>query len=176
MSPAIQMQLESIEPAHGALPLGSPSLHGLVLLLPLDVAWYQRSGVDDGYARALAKSASLEKEQQVKPHLSLTLHEAVVWNGMREVLPHVLADIAKVEWFQVAEMVRMEQQQYGHYLAVGHAARTVAMALARDLWSVFFQLWSKIFAEFFFLLNNTSSRIQKISIKFAVVMGMGICS
>jgi len=33
-----QMQLEFIEPAHGALPLGSPSLHGLVLLLPLDVA------------------------------------------------------------------------------------------------------------------------------------------
>ena len=62
----------------------------------------------------------------------------------------------------------MEQQQYGHYLAVGHAARTVAMALAWDLYSVFFQLWSKIFAEFV--------RIQKISIKFAVVMGMGICS
>ena len=73
-------------------------------------------------------------------------------------------------------MVRMEQQQYGHYLAVGHAARTVAMALAGGLNSMFFQFWGEIFAEFFALLNNTSSRIQKISIKYAVVIGMGICS
>lgn len=92
-----QMQLESIEPAHRALSLGGPSLHGLVLLLPLDVAGHQGRGVDDGYARALAQGAGLEEQQQVKPHLSLTLHEAVVGYGIGEILAHVLADIAQVE-------------------------------------------------------------------------------
>ena len=91
------MQLESIEPAHRALSLGGPSLHGLVLLLPLDVAGHQGRGVYDGYARALAQGAGLEEQQQVKPHLSLTLHEAVVGYGIGEILAHVLADIAQVE-------------------------------------------------------------------------------
>ena len=92
-----QMQLESIEPAHRALSLGGPSLHGLVLLLPLDVAGHQGRGVDDGYARALAQGTGLEEEQQVKPHLSLTLHEARVGYGIGEILAHVLADIAQIE-------------------------------------------------------------------------------
>ncbi len=92
-----QMQLESIEPAHRALSLSRPSPHGLVLLLPLDVAGYQGRGVDDGYACALAQGTGLEEDQQVKPHLSLTLHEAGVGYGMGEILAHVLADIAQVE-------------------------------------------------------------------------------
>jgi len=66
----------------------------------------------------------------VKSHLRLTLHEAVIREGMRKFIPHVLADIAKIEGLQVTETVSMEQYQYGHYLAVRHAARTVAMALA----------------------------------------------
>lgn len=72
-----QMQFESIEPAHRALPLSRPSLHGLVLLLPLDVAGYQGRGVDDGYARALAEGTGLQ-EQQMEADLSLALHETVV--------------------------------------------------------------------------------------------------
>ena len=54
-----QMQLEAVEPAHRALALGSPSPHRPVLLLTLDVAGHQWRGVDDGYARALAKCARL---------------------------------------------------------------------------------------------------------------------
>ena len=92
-----QMQFESIEPAHRALPFGRPSLHGLVLLLPLDVTGDNRRGVDDGYARALAEGAGLKEEQQVKPHLSLALHEAGVGYRIGEILAHVLADIAQVE-------------------------------------------------------------------------------
>ena len=92
-----QMQLESVEPSHRALPLGRPSLHGLMLLLPLDVAGYQGRGVDDGYARALAQGTGLEEQQQVKSHLSLTLHEAGVGYRIGEVLAHVLADIAQIE-------------------------------------------------------------------------------
>ncbi len=92
-----QMQFESIEPAHRALPFGRPSLHGLVLLLPLDVAGDNRRGVDDGYACALAEGAGLKEEQQVKPHLSLTLNEAGAGYGIGEILAHVLADIAQIE-------------------------------------------------------------------------------
>ena len=85
------------EPAHRALPFGRPSLHGLVLLLPLDVTGDNRRGVDDGYARALAEGAGLKEEQQVKPHLSLALHEAGIRYGVGEILAHVLADIAQRE-------------------------------------------------------------------------------
>ena len=92
-----QMQFESIEPAHRALPFGRPSLHGLVLLLPLDVTGDNRRGVDDGYARALAEGAGLKEEQQMKPHLSLALHEAGIRYGVGEILAHVLADIAQIE-------------------------------------------------------------------------------
>ena len=92
-----QMQFESIEPTHRALPFGRPSLHGLVLLLPLDVTGDNRRGVDDGYARALAEGAGLKEEQQVKPHLSLALHEAGIRYGGGEILAHVLADIAQIE-------------------------------------------------------------------------------
>ena len=61
------------------------------------MAGHQGRGVDDGYARALAQGTGLEKEQQVKLHLSLTLHEARVGYGIGEILAHVLADIAQVE-------------------------------------------------------------------------------
>ena len=62
----------------------------------------------------------------------------------------------------------MEQYEYRHNLTVGHAAGTVAMTLSRHLNGMFFNSGAKN-------LQN-SSRIQKISIKFAVVMGMGVCS
>ena len=73
-------------------------------------------------------------------------------------------------------MASVEQHEYGHDLAVRHPAGAVAVTLVRYLEGMFFQLWRKIFAEFLALLNNTSSRIQKISIIFAVVMEMGVCS
>ena len=116
-----QVQLEAVEPAHRALALGSPSLHRPVLFLALDVAGHQGCGVYDGYARALAKSTGLEEQQQVEAHLCLTLHEAVVGEPVGELTLHVLADIAKVEGLQVAEMTCVEQHEYGHDLAVGHA-------------------------------------------------------
>ena len=116
-----QVQLEAVEPAHRALALGSPSPHRPVLFLTLDVAGHQGRGVDDGYARALAQGARLEEQQQVKANLCLTLHEAVVGEPVGELTPHVLADIAKVEGLEVAEMTCVEQHEYGHDLAVRHA-------------------------------------------------------
>ena len=116
-----QVQLETVEPAHRALALGSPSPHRPVLFLTLDVAGHQGRGVDDGYARALAKRARLEEQQQVKSHLCLTLHEAVVGEPVGELTPHVLADIAKVEGLEVAEMTCVEQHENCHDLAVRHA-------------------------------------------------------
>jgi hypothetical protein len=66
----------------------------------------------------------------------------------------VLADIAEVEGLEVAETLGMEQHQYRHHLAVGMTARTVAMPFSRGVNQVFFQLWSKIFAEF---VENTEN-------------------
>ena len=143
-----QMQLEAVEPAHRALALGSPPLHGLVHVHPLHVARDQRRGVYDGDARALAQGAGLEEQQQVKGHLRLALHEAVVRNGMGKFLTHVLAHVSQIERLQVTETLRVEQHQYRHHLAVRQAAGTVAMPLAGDFQLMFFQLGSKKIAEF----------------------------
>ena len=73
-----QVQLESVEPAHCALALCCQSPHCLVHVHALDVTAHQRCGVDDGYARTPAQSAGVEEQKQMKCHLCLTLHKAVV--------------------------------------------------------------------------------------------------
>lgn len=116
-----QVQLETIEPAHRALALGRPPPHRLVLLLALDVVGDQRRGVYDGYARALAQGACLQEQQQVEGNLSLTLHETVVGDGVWELIAHVLAYVTEIKRLEVTEMTCVEQNEYGHDLAVGHA-------------------------------------------------------
>ena len=149
-----QVQLEAVEPPHGALSFGRQSLHGLVHVHPLNMARYQRSGVDDGNARALAQGAGLKEQHEVKSHLRLTLHEAVVGDGAGEFLLHVLADISEVEGFQVAETLCVKQDKYCHHLAVGKEARTVAATFSWHVKLMFFQFRRKIFAEF---VENTEN-------------------
>lgn len=60
----------------------------------------------------------------------------------------------------------MEQYEDGHHLSVGHEEWTVAATFAGGIQLVFFSSGSKYF--------QNSSRIQKISIKFASVMGMDV--
>ena len=67
----------------------------------------------------------------MEPDLSLTFHKAVVGYSMGKLPPHMLADIAQIEGLQVTEVTGVEQNQYGHDLAVGHEAGTVAVAFAR---------------------------------------------
>ena len=92
-----QVELESVEPSHRALSLGSSSLHRPMLLLTFDVEGGNRRGIDDGYTRAPAEGSGLKEDQQMDSHLRLTLHKTVIGYGMGKVLAHVLADIAQVE-------------------------------------------------------------------------------
>ena len=96
-----QMQLEPVEPSHRALALLCPSLHGLVLVRPLDVAARQGGGVDDGDARALAQGAGLQEQQQVQRDLRLALDETIAGEVVGELAAHVLADVAEIESLQV---------------------------------------------------------------------------
>ena len=102
----------------------------------------------------------------MKSYLCLPLYEPVVREAVVKLHAHVAAYIAEVERLQVAVPHGMEEYQYGHHLAVGHEAWTVETALARGVQRVYFQLGTKY-------LQN-SSRIQKISIKFASIMGMDV--
>ena len=88
--------------------------------------------------------------------------------GFGKVRTHVLAHVTRIEQLQVTETLRVEQHQYRHHLAVRQAAGTVAMPLAGTSSWCFFNSGAKN-------LQN-SSRMQKISIKFAVVIGViGFC-
>ena len=68
--------------------------------------------------------------------------------------------ITEVERLEVSVAHGMEEYENGHHLAVGHEARAVAAAFAAGVTGAKY-------------LQN-SSRIQKISIKFASVMGMDV--
>ena len=74
--------------------------------------------------------------------------------------------ITEIERLEVAVAQDMEQYEDGHHLAVGHEAWAIAATFAGGVQRVFFSSGAKY-------LQN-SSRIQKISIKFASVMGIDV--
>jgi hypothetical protein len=114
----------------------------------LDVATHQRSGVDDGNARALAQGAGLKEEEKVESNLRLALHEAVVGEPDGELLAHVLADVAEEEGLQVAVTGSVEEDKDAHYFGVRHAVLAIAALLSWNINEVFFQFWLKNLAEF----------------------------
>ena len=95
----------------------------------------------------------------------LALHKAVVGDCVGEIRAHVLADVAKIKRLENAEMLGVEQHQYRHHLAVQQTAGMVRRRLPGTSTMCFFNSGAKY-------LQN-SSRIQKISIKFALVIGVG---
>ena len=90
----------------------------------------------------------------MKSHFCLTFYEAVIRQATRELIAHVLAHIPQIERLQVAVPPRMEEYQDRHYLAVGHPAGTVAVALPVCRNHTFFQLRLKIFTE---VVENTEN-------------------
>lgn len=78
----------------------------------------------------------------------------------------MVAYISEIERLKVAVAHNMEEYEDGHRLAVGHEAQAVAATFAGGVQRVFSQFRCKIFAN--------SSRILKISIEFASVMGMDV--
>ena len=73
----------------------------------------------------------------------------------------------EIECLEVYIMGLMIHNEDGHDFAVAHHARAISMTLSRYVYLVFFELRCKK------NLQN-SSRIQKISIKFVLVIGVGI--
>lgn len=102
----------------------------------------------------------------MKPDRSLPLDEAVVGQAVGKFLAHMVAYVAEVERLEITVLHCMVEDEDGHNFAVGHAAWPVAAAFIAGVQRVFFNSGVKY-------LQN-SSRIQKISIIFAFVMGMGI--
>ena len=108
----------------------------------------------------------------MKPDLGLPLDEAVVGQAVGKLPAHVVAYVAEVERLEVTVAHGVEEYEDGHHLAVRHAARTVAAAFATGVQRVFVSNVCFFSSGVKYLQN--SSRIQKISIKFASVMGMDV--
>lgn len=156
------MQHEAVEPSRNSLPLCHPFPHGPVAVHPHGVARDKRRGVYYGYARAFAKNAGLKECQKVQSDQNLPLDEAVVGYGDGACYSYMV----QVERLEIAEVVCVEQHQNGHCLAVGYAAGVVAVVLAGDSTGCSFSSGAKY-------LQN-SSRMQKMSIKFIVVLGVRV--
>ena len=90
----------------------------------------------------------------MESYLGLAFYETVVRQTMWKLLAHVITYITEIERLEVALAQDMEQYEDGHHLAVGHEAWAVAATFAGDVQRVFFQFWSKIFAE---LIENTEN-------------------
>ena len=149
-----EMQLEAVEPPHRRLSLCRPSFHRLMVVCTLDVARHQRCGIDDGYARAFAQCACLEKQQQVKPDRSLPLDKAVVGQAVGKFLAHMVAYVAEVERLEITVLHCMVEDKDGHNFAVRHAAWPVAAAFIAGVQRVFLQFGGEILAEF---IENTEN-------------------
>jgi hypothetical protein len=125
-----------------------------MVVCTLDVARHQRCGIDDGYARAFAQCACLEKKQQVKPDRSLPLDKAVVGQAVGKFLAHMVAYVAEVERLEITVLHCMVEDKDGHNFAVRHAAWPVATAFITGVQRVFLQFRGEILAEF---IENTEN-------------------
>ena len=89
-----QVQLEAVEPAHGAPALLRKAGESAVGVRALYVAYPQCRGVGEAYAGALAQEHVLDEQAQADGHFLLQLYEAAVGDHSGKQMPHVTAHIA----------------------------------------------------------------------------------
>ena len=125
-----QVQLETVEPAHGGPALLRKAGESAVGVHALDVAYPQCRGVGEAYAGTLAQEHVLDEQAQADGHFLLQLYEAAVGDHSGKQMPHVTAHIAEIEVLEAAEPSGMEQDEYDHYLRITHAVRLVPVSPA----------------------------------------------
>ena len=99
---ADEMELEAIEPAHGALPSLSDTLEYLVDVYALVLAHTQRRAIHEADTSAFPQEHLLDEDNQRNSDGALQLHEAIVGDHVREKMAKVLADVFHIEMLQAA--------------------------------------------------------------------------
>lgn len=121
------MQLEAIEPSHRALaPLGK-SLENPVEMDALVLADAQSRTIDKADPRAAAQAALLDEQDERYSNLSLQFNEAIIGDGVRKQVGHILVNFIQVKVFQTFIAHQMKQYHDGYHLGIGQRAVTVVL-------------------------------------------------
>ena len=125
-----QVRLEAVAPSHDPLAvLGQPSEH-FVEVAPDVVAHGDHRAVDKRDARAFAKGIQLHEHHHLEEYPRHELHEAIVGNGIGELLPELPADADEVVLLEVAVRAEVIAYQDGHNLTLGKLSLAVATVLS----------------------------------------------
>lgn len=124
---ANEVQFEAIEPSHRALaPLGK-SLENPVEMDALVLADAQSRTIDKTDPRAAAQAALLDEQDERYSNLSLQFNEAVIGDGVRKQVGHILVNFIQVKVFQTFIAHQMKQYHDGCHLGIGQRAVTVVL-------------------------------------------------
>lgn len=106
---ANEVQFEAVEPSHRALaPLGK-SLENPVEMDALVLADAQSRTIDKADPRAAAQAALLDEQDERYSNLSLQFNEAIVGDGVRKQVGHILVNFIQVKVFQTFIAHQMKQ-------------------------------------------------------------------
>ena len=126
---ADQMQLEAVEPAHGALPALREAPEDPVEMDALVPAHAQGRAVHEAYACAVAHTAPPHEQYERHGHLPLKLDKAVIGDHAGEKACHIPADLVHVKVLEASVPAQVEQYHDGHHLRVGQPAVPVVPPL-----------------------------------------------
>ena len=154
---ADEVQLEPVAPAHSPLAVGGKPIEHLVHVPPDVVADGYHGGVHVAHTVAPAERAHLQEEHHDEEHAALQLHETVVRDCRGEQVLAAAEDVVNVEMLQALVASKVEHQQYGHNLAVGHGRLAAPPLLSREREEVFLKFGVEILAEFVHGTENFSN-------------------
>ena len=126
---ANQMELEAIEPAHGALSTLCKPLEDLVemdALVPTDTQGGTVHETDPG---AASHAALLHEQDKGNGNLPLQFYEAVIGDSLGKQVGHIVLNFVQVKVFQAFISTQVEQYHDGNHLGIGQRAVPVVLPL-----------------------------------------------
>lgn len=87
----------------------------------------QSRTIDKTDPRAAAQAALLDEQDERYSNLSLQFNEAIIGDGVRKQVGHILVNFIQVKVFQTFIAHQMKQYHYGYHLGIGQRAVTVVL-------------------------------------------------
>lgn len=124
-----EVELESIEPSHRALPPLGKSPEDLVEVDALVPAYSQVGTVDETDSRAASHATLLHEQDERDCNLPLQFDKAVVGYGLWKQVGHILADLIQVKVFQIFISTQVEEYHNGYHLGIGQGVVPMVLPL-----------------------------------------------
>lgn len=143
-------------------------LEHLVEVAPEVVAHGNHRAVDKRDARAFAKGVQLHEHHHLEEYPWHQLHEAVVGNGIRELLPELPTDADKVVLLEGAVRAEVIAYQDGHNLALGQLPMRLRWRFTPPSWEGSCSFLSN--PAFKFLSNSSITQKNSVFLSLAIIV------